>query len=344
MKKSLSHSRTFALSHFRILVAALAIVLATAACGGNPSGPPVRVTIPRSSGLNAATDSLAAHDIIGNAGMFKVYARWKGADRRLKPGVYEFRRGTAWDDVIRKLVTGDVVKTRVVIPEGWTLRQIAARLAETAGEPADSVLAALTSEAAVKRTGVPGPTLEGYVYPATYVFPLGTGVDRMVGEMVRNYKAAWTPEMRQRAQALGMSEREIVTLASIVEREAKVWSERPTISAVYHNRLKRGMRLQADPTVQYALGTQRARLLYRDIDSVADSPYNTYRRAGLPPGPIASPSKGAIEAALNPAQVDYLYFVARPNGTHVFTRTLAEHNAAKRASQREARAAAPRAR
>ena len=338
MNRALSHSRPLALSHFRAFAAALAIVLAAAACGGNPSGPPVRVTIPRASGLNAATDSLSARGIIGNAGMFKVYARWKGADRRLKPGVYEFRRGTAWDDVIRKLVTGDVVKTRLVIPEGWTLRQIAARLAETAGEPADSVLAALTSEAAVREYGVPGPTLEGYLYPATYVFPLGTGVERMVGEMVRNYKAAWTPQMRQKAQALGMSEREVVALASIVEREAKVWSERPTISAVYHNRLKRGMRLQADPTVQYALGTQRARLLYRDIDSVADNPYNTYRRAGLPPGPIASPSKGAIEAALNPAAVDYLYFVARPNGTHVFTRTLAEHNAAKRASQREARA------
>jgi UPF0755 protein len=137
---------------------------------------------------------------------------------------------------------------------------------------------------------------------------------------------------------MGMSERDVVALASIVEREARVWSERPTIAAVYHNRLRIRMRLEADPTVQYALPNPKARLLYRDIDAVRDNPYNTYSHFGLPPGPIASPSKGAIEAVLNPASVDYLYFVARPNGTHVFTRSLAEHNAAKRAAQAEARA------
>jgi UPF0755 protein len=155
--------------------------------------------------------------------------------------------------------------------------------------------------------------------------------------MVRTYQQAWTPEMRARADSLGMSERAVVTLASIIEAEARVWGERDTISAVYHNRLRRGMRLQADPTVQYALGQRQARLLYAHIDDVADHPYNTYSHAGLPPGPIASPSRGAIEAALDPADVDFLFFVARPDGTHIFTRTYAEHNAARRQLRQQAR-------
>jgi UPF0755 protein len=131
----------------------------------------------------------------------------------------------------------------------------------------------------------------------------------------------------------------VVTLASIVEKEARDWRERPTIAAVYHNRLKKGMRLEADPTVQYALGAHQKRLLYAHIRETADNPYNTYRNAGLPPGPIASPSTGAIEATLWPAQHDFLFFVARPNGTHVFTRTFQEHTAARRRVNAEARAA-----
>ena len=342
MRRTPSYSRTSVLSYFR--GAALTVVLALAACGegeggGNPEGPPIRVTVPAGSGLAAVADSLEGKGIVESAERFGRYARGQDADTRIKPGIYEFQRGTAWGEIVEKLVTGDVVKVRIVVPEGFTLRQIAARLSANASVPADTVLARLTADSAAARYGVPGPTLEGYLYPATYTFPLGTSWEAMVREMVRTYQAQWTPAMRERAKALGMSEREVVTLASIVEREARVWDERPTIAAVYHNRLKVGMRLQADPTVQYALGTQRARLLYRDIERVRDNPYNTYARAGLPPGPIASPSKGAIEATLNPAPADFLYFVARPNGTHVFTRTLAEHNAAKRAAQREAREA-----
>ena len=319
-----------------------AAMLALAACagegGGNPQGPPLRFTVPRGAGLAAVADTLAARGIVDSGSGFRRYAQGEDADRALKPGVYEVQRGEAWSKIVRKLVTGDVVKVRVVIPEGWEAARIADRVANAAGVPRDSVLARLSDPAAPARYGVPGPTLEGYLYPATYSFPLGTPADSMVGAMVRRYKGTWTPKLRARADSLGMSEREVVSLASIVEKEARVWEERPRISAVYHNRLKVGMRLQADPTVQYALGRRESRLLYAHIDEAADNPYNTYRRAGLPPGPIASPSRGAIEAALYPSADQDLYFVARPNGTHVFTRTLAEHNAAKRASQAEARA------
>lgn len=313
----------------------LLLVLLLAACGGEGEGEPVRITIPRGSGLSAAVDSLAAHDVVTWPTGFALYARLKGEAGSLKPGVYELRRGAGWPHVLEKLVSGDVVKARLVIPEGWTTREIAQRIAAVTEAPADSVLALLADTAAAERFGVPGPTLEGYIYPATYVFPLGTPPEEMVRTAVRRYEKVWTPERRARADSLGMSEREVVTLASIIEKEAKVWGERDTISAVYHNRLRIGMPLQADPTVQYALGAHQSRLLYKHIDEVEESPYNTYRRRGLPPGPIASPSEGAIEAALNPADVDYLYFVARPDGTHVFTRTLAEHNVAKRRSRQE---------
>ncbi len=317
------------------------LFLLLAACGGNPTGEPLRVTVPAGSGLSSVADSLAAREVIEWPAVFEVYARFTGAARSIKPGVYELRRGAAWGDVLDKLVSGDVVKLSLVIPEGWTLPQIAQRVADRGGVPADSVLGLLTDTAVVRELSVPGPTVEGYLYPATYLFPMGTSAWEMIRAMVRRYEQVWTPELRARADSLGMSEREVVALASIVEKEAKQWTERDTISAVYHNRLRIGMPLQADPTVQYALGTHQSRLLYSHIEDVADHPYNTYRRRGLPPGPIASPSEGAIRAALHPADVEYLYFVARPDGSHVFTRTLAEHNRAKAAAQRAREAAAP---
>jgi UPF0755 protein len=160
--------------------------------------------------------------------------------------------------------------------------------------------------------------------------------------MVASYRKVWDSARQAKADSVGMSEREVVTLASIIEKEARKPEEMPLISSVYHNRLRFGYPLQADPTVQYALGRHRERLLYSDIDSVADNPYNTYRIRGLPPGPIGSPSARAIDAALAPADTDFLYFVARPDGSHVFTRSLEEHNRAKAAIRRQRNAAANR--
>ncbi len=164
--------------------------------------------------------------------------------------------------------------------------------------------------------------------------PADAPLDTLLNRLVAQYRLVWTPERRARADSLGMSEREVITLASIIEKEAKLREEMPLISAVYHNRLRIGYPLQADPTVQYALGQHQSRLLYAHIDSVADNPYNTYRHPGLPPGPIGSPGIHAIDAALYPADVDYLYFVARPDGSHVFTRSLEEHNRARAAIRR----------
>jgi UPF0755 protein len=308
-------------------VVLLALVLV--GCGGVPHGDPVRFTIPRGSGVAAAADTLATRHIVSNGLSFRVYAQAKGLGKVMHPGIYEVRPGTAFGEIVRKLAVGDVVKERLVVPEGWTAAQIAARIAAFAGVPTDSVSSYLLSAATAAAMEVPGPTLEGYLYPATYVFPLGTPTTSVTKALVRRYRQVWTPALRERADSAGLSEREVVTLASIVEKEAKVWAERDTIAAVYRNRLRLGMPLQADPTVQYALGTHQVRLLYSHIREVADNPYNTYTHPGLPPGPIASPSEGSIRAVLDPAAVDYLYFVARPDGRHVFTKSLAQHNAAK---------------
>lgn len=310
------------------LLALVAVLLG--GCGEGPHGDPVRFTVPPGSGFGAVTDTLANREIIRWPTIFRLYARFDGSATAVKPGVYEVQKGIAWSDLLEKLVRGDVVRVTVAVPEGWTLPQIAARIAQTSGESADSIIVSLLSDSAAAEYGVPGPTLEGYLYPATYIFPAGTDAAAMVRGMVDRYRQSWTDARRARADSLELSEREVVTLASIVEKEARHWGERDTIAAVYSNRLRIGMPLQADPTVQYALGTHQSRLLYAHIDSVADHPYNTYRHRGLPPGPIASPSEGAIDASLYPADVNFLYFVARPDGRHIFTRSLVEHNAARR--------------
>jgi UPF0755 protein len=324
----------------RAAAAALAFALVLGGCRGEGDGLPVRFTVPEGSGLSMVTDTLSARGLVRAAPLFKVYARMRGDDRRLKPGIYEVPEGTGWGPLLDRMVAGDVVRMRVVVPEGWDLRQIAPRLAETTGLAADSVLSLLMDPATAERFEVPGPTMEGYLYPATYLLPAGSGLERILREMVAQYRAVWTEARRAQADSLGMSEREVVTLASIVEKEARVWAERPRIASVYHNRLRRGMRLEADPTVQYAVGEHQQRLLFRHIDETADNPYNTYRNAGLPPGPIGSPSRGAIDATLNPVDEPYLFMVARPDGTHHFTRTFAEHRRAVTAARAAAQAAA----
>ncbi|MFW6079660.1 MAG: endolytic transglycosylase MltG [Gemmatimonadota bacterium] len=299
-------------------------------CGGEGSGPVVRVRVPVGASFSAVVDSLVENRIVDSAVLFKAYARVTGATDEIQAGTYGFRRGAGWGRILEDLREGNVMTIRVVIPEGWNLRRIAARLADVTDASEAFIIEKLTDSATVARFGVPGPTLEGYLYPATYVWPADAPLDLAIERMVGRYRRIWTPARRATADSVGMSEREVVTLASIVETEAKVADEMPVIAAVFHNRLRIGYRLQADPTVQYALGEHQTRLLYPHIEEVADHPYNTYTHGGLPPGPIASPSVRAIDAVLAPADVDYLYFVARPDGSHIFTRSLEAHNRARR--------------
>jgi UPF0755 protein len=300
------------------------------ACGkGDGTGDKMPVQVPPGASFSQITDSLTHRGIVGNGTFFRIYARINGADSRVRPGTYGFRKGQSWKLILDDFREGRVMTAKVVVPEGFSVDKIAKRIAEVSKRDSAAILDMLADSSRAKKLGVPGPTLEGYLYPATYDFPIGVNPDTVIARMVNVYKRYWTPARQARADSLQMSEREVITLASIVEKEAKRADEMPTISSVYHNRLRIGYPLQADPTVQYALGSHRARLLYRDIRAARDNPYNTYVIKGLPPGPIGSPSQRGIDAALYPAQTKFLYFVARPDGSHIFTNSLQEHNRAK---------------
>jgi UPF0755 protein len=299
-----------------------------AACGGEPSGEPLQLTIPRGSSLHQITDTLVARGIVARPPLFRAYVRIRRAERSLMAGIYRLRRGERWAEVVDVLSEGRVVALPMTIPEGWRLTQMVPRIAEATGLPVDSVQARLLDDSAHVRWEVPGPGLEGYLFPDTYRFTPGVSLDVVLRAMTDRYRAYWTEERRARLQAVGLTEQQAATLAAIVQAEARQTAEMPTIAAVYLNRVRRDYPLQADPTVLYALGGYRARLLFAAIDSVADHPYNTYARAGLPPGPIGAPGEAALNAVLAPADVDFMYFVARPDGSHTFTRTLTEHNRA----------------
>ncbi len=292
--------------------------------------------IPEGATFEEVLDTLESGQVINHRTFIHLYARVRGLDRSVKAGTYQLERGTPIRQLLDILTAGRVVTYPVTIPEGFTIAAMAPRIADATGSDSATVAERLADRSAHVEWAVPGPGLEGYLYPDTYRFAARVRIETVVATMIEAYQRYWTPERRNRLGATGLTEREAVTLASIIQAEAVYTAEMPTISSVYHNRLRVGMLLQADPTVMYSLGGRRSRLLYAAIDSVADNPYNTYKHVGLPPGPIGAPGAAALDAALAPADTDYLYFVARPNGEHIFTRTLREHNNARARVRREA--------
>jgi UPF0755 protein len=298
------------------------------ACAGQPHGAATRVIIPRGASFGQAADSLARTGLIGSPRMFRLYGRLTGGDRNIKPGMYLLKHGTPWKDIVSALNGGHGLVNTITIPEGYSLSQITPLLARTLKVPAESVQAAVRDTALLARLDIPNPTVEGYVFPDTYAFPLGTTARQAVREMVYAFERRWKPDWDASLVELKINRNDLVTMASIVEREARLPEERPVIAAVYYNRLRRGMRLQADPTIQYALGHHVGRVLYKDLE--VESPYNTYIHKGLPPGPVASPGAASLAAAANPANVPYLYFVASKDGHHEFRMTLDEHTTAIR--------------
>lgn len=310
----------------------LVTVVWSLATGG--PGTPVVVEIPSGSTSQAVARILEEHDVVGSARTFHAYTRLSRADRELKAGTYLMHTGSSVRTALGVLRRGNVETVPVTIPEGLAIWQLAPLLEDVTGLPEAEIAAQLMAPELAAVHGVPGPTIEGYLFPDTYRFARGVPISAVVEAMVERYRSVWTDERRARLAAHGLDERQIVTLASIIQTEARHLTEMPRISGVYQNRIREGWLLQADPTVIYALGGYRERLLYAAIDSVADNPYNTYTQPGLPPGPIASPGELAIDAALTPEDHDYWFFVATIDGYHVFTQTLAEHNAAKEEAQR----------
>jgi len=287
---------------------------------------PLVVDIPAHEGLLGIADRLADAGVVRSRAAFIALSAARGSVRRLKAGEYEVPRDASTIDVVGLLESGRVRQHTVLHPEGATLSELArvlesARLCPGRGSPR-----AAHDPAVLKTLGVEGPSLEGYLFPDTYQFVRGMSVEEMLGRMVQRTRSRLTAERLARAKALGLDAHGLLTLASIIEREAVDPDERRLISAVFWNRLHLDMPLQADPTVQYAVAKERRTLTRSDL--VTDNPYNTYVRRGLPPGPIASPGLPAIDAALDPAPVKYLYFVARDDRRHSFSTTMGEHNAA----------------
>jgi UPF0755 protein len=316
---------------------------ALSACSSSAQS--ARVILPPGASFSAVTDSLAAHGVIANRRWFKLLARIRGVDRSVHAGVYEFPAGTSQWTVLGMLARGKKAALRFTVPEGLTIQEVAALASERLGIREDSfVAAARDARAASDILGMDVPSFEGFLRPETYILPADINAWELVRIMAEGFKSEWRPAWDGRLDSIGMNQLELVTLASIVEGEARADDERETIAGVYRNRLRIGMALQADPTVQYAIslkrGKRKSRLFEKDYQF--KSPYNTYLNPGLPPGPVNSPSRRSLEAALYPANVRYLYFVARPDGRHVFSRTYSEHLRAIRQIRQGQRAGSSR--
>jgi UPF0755 protein len=287
---------------------------------------PLVVTIPPHGGLLGVADRLAEAEIIRSRAAFVALTVLRGVPRSLKAGEYEIARdATAWD-VVSLLESGLVRQHAILHPEGATVAELARALEAERLATAEAVARVAADRKVLDGQGIEAATLEGYLFPDTYQFVRGMTPEEMLGRMVQRMRSKLTPELRARAGDRGLSVHQALTLASIIEREAVDKDEQRLISAVFWNRLKLGMPLQADPTVQYAVAKERRALSRADL--AVDHPYNTYVRPGLPPGPIASPGLDAIQAALEPAPVKYLYFVKRDDRRHQFSTTVEEHNAA----------------
>jgi UPF0755 protein len=310
---------------------ALLGLLAAAALG--PGGLPRETEVHKGETLREVEARLETMGILSRRSPLALWGRITGLDRRIKAGLYVFTPAQSAREILKALVEGRTRRLYVTIPEGWWLDRILPRLGEALRIPGDELASAAADTAWVVSLGLPGPGLEGYLFPETYAFEYGMPAREVLGYMVRMCLARFDEPRRQRAASLGLSLHDVLTLASIIQAEAAIEEEMPRISAVYHNRLRQRRRLEADPTVAYALRHMGQRLWERDLR--VDSPYNTYRRAGLPPGPICSPGLASIDAALHPLErCQDLYFVARGDGSHVFSRTLAAHNRAREAIRR----------
>lgn len=296
-----------------------------------PYGKGGTVYIPKGTSVDRIAKELEGAGIIRNTWSFKLLLRLKGEDKKLQPGEYEFGPKVATREVIRKLVAGERVVRRLTIPEGYNFEQIAQMLAAKGIAPEAQIKRAFRDPKYLGQLGFPAESLEGYLFPATYEYDRGTTLEDLLTRMIQTFKDNFTPDLKSRAIQSGWTLPQVVTLASIIEKETGQASERPLIASVFQNRLQIGMPLQSDPTVIYGLENYDGNIRKRDLSD--PHPYNTYVHVGLPPGPIASPGKDSLKAVLYPAQTQYLFFVAKGDGSHQFSTNLEEHNEAVRKYQ-----------
>lgn len=294
-----------------------------------PAGPDsgeYHLIVPPGQSLVATAEALQRHQLVQSAFKFRMLARLLGYDRRLKAGEYSLRSSMSPRDIIGLMEKGAVRLHRLTISEGLTIPQVAEQVEKYGLARAADIVRLAKDPSYCRAQGIDAPSLEGYLFPETYFFPRTVTAEGILAAMLQAFRSAFHPEWERRASGLGFSVHEAVTLASIIEKETGDPSERPLISSVFHNRLKRGMRLETDPAVIYGIADFDGNLTRKHLET--PTPFNTYIIHGLPPGPIANPGREALKAALYPAETDYIFFVSKNNGTHQFSTNLTDHNRA----------------
>jgi UPF0755 protein len=295
----------------------------------------IEIQIPKGTTFREAIEIFSKEKLIRDENLFLFIGRISGLDRKIRAGFYSISGTTSPFEILRMLKKGQIIEYEITILEGDSLAEIAEKLSEKGIINKEDFKALSKDEDFLYAYNIDAPTLEGYIFPDTYKIPKGMDPEDAIGMMINRMREEYSGKLAVRASDLGLSERDVLTLASIIEKEAVADKDRYLISAVYHNRLKKKIRLQADPTSIYGVKSSKEKITEKDLRR--KTPYNTYIIKGLPPGPIASPSIKSIEAALYPADVPYLYFVSNDDGTHTFSVTAKEHLAAVR-SYREKRA------
>jgi UPF0755 protein len=325
-----------------LLLAAVIVLVACAMLLGflvsSPYSPQLEepVEIPRGTSLRGIAHILSERDVVRSDLLFIAAAKLTGKDARLQSGLYSFPVKSSTLDILNFLADGSHQALRdITIREGLTIKRIAAHLDSSCGLSADTIRRLAHDPVFIASMGIDAPTLEGYLLPETYRVRFDISERDLLTMLVRNMKAVFTAADRQRMKQTGRGMHEILIMASLVEGETRLDRERARVAGVYYNRLRRGMLLQADPTIQYVIPDGPRRLLYRDLS--INSPYNTYMYPGLPPGPVNNPGTASIHAAIHPESHDFYYFVADGKGGHRFSRTIEEHNRAVAAYRRSRR-------
>jgi UPF0755 protein len=298
-----------------------------------PVMPPEAQVVEIKSGSSFAHIAMQLEElgVVSDAWRFTLLARWRNDTSQVHAGQYLFEYAAKPDEILARLISGDIRKFQVTIPEGFNLRDIAERLEKAGIGSADQILALCREPGFLSEVAVDAKSLEGYLFPETYTYTSSTTPRQLLKSMVAQLNEQLTPGLLAKAEALRLNRHQLITLASIIQKEAGNVMEMPLISAVFHNRLKKGIALQADPTVIYGIADFNGNLTRKHLETL--TPYNTYKIKGLPPGPIASPGLFALQAAANPAASKDLYFVSRGDGTHEFSSTLEDHNRAVRRYQ-----------
>lgn len=288
----------------------------------------IEVGIPKGATFREAVEIFSEENLVRDKTLFIVIGRITGMDRKIRAGYYSIHRSMSLVDLLKALRKGRIIEYEITIVEGDSLREIAEKLSEKGIADKENFQDLSFDRDFLASYAIDAPSLEGYLFPDTYKIPKGMDPEDALGIMINKMREKYSDKLKDRASEIGLSEREVLTLASIIEKEAATDEERPLISAVYHNRLRKKIRLQADPTAIYGIKSSKEKITSEDLKR--KTPYNTYAIKGLPPGPIASPGIKSIMAALFPADAPYIYFVSNNDGTHQFSVTINEHQAAVR--------------